>query len=181
MKKGGLAISSEEIKIIANEQIRFQEVRLIGPDGSQIGIISSKEALEKAREMGLDLVLVAPNANPPVCKIMDLGKYKYELKKKAKEAKKKQKIILVKELRLRPKIEEHDYKVKLKHAREFIEEGNKVRVVLRFKGREIAHSEAGLELLKRFANDLSDIAIVEKEPEPDGMNTFMVLAPKPSK
>jgi translation initiation factor IF-3 len=131
--------------------------------------------------MGLDLVLVAPNANPPVCKIMDLGKYKYELKKKAKEAKKKQKIILVKELRLRPKIEEHDYKVKLKHAREFIEEGNKVRVVLRFKGREIAHSEAGLELLKRFANDLSDIAIVEKEPEPDGMNTFMVLAPKPSK
>jgi translation initiation factor IF-3 len=131
--------------------------------------------------MGLDLVLVAPNANPPVCKIMDLGKYKYELKKKAKEAKKKQKIILVKELRLRPKIEEHDYKVKLKHAREFIEEGNKVRVVLRFKGREIAHSDAGLELLKRFANDLSDIAIVEKEPEPDGMNTFMVLAPKPSK
>ncbi|MGB9667545.1 MAG: translation initiation factor IF-3 [Thermosulfidibacteraceae bacterium] len=166
---------------MANEQIRFQEVRLIGPDGSQIGIISSKEALEKAREMGLDLVLVAPNANPPVCKIMDLGKYKYELKKKAKEAKKKQKIILVKELRLRPKIEEHDYKVKLKHAREFIEEGNKVRVVLRFKGREIAHSDAGLELLKRFANDLSDIAIVEKEPEPDGMNTFMVLAPKPSK
>ncbi len=143
--------------------------------------MSSKEALERAREMGLDLVLVAPNANPPVCKIMDLGKYKYELKKKAKEAKKKQKIILVKELRLRPKIEEHDYKVKLKHAREFLEEGNKVRVVLRYKGREVTYQDAGLELLKRFANDLSDIAIVEKAPESDGMNTFMVLAPKPSK
>ena len=143
--------------------------------------MSSKEALERAREMGLDLVLVAPNANPPVCKIMDLGKYKYELKKKAKEAKKKQKIILVKELRLRPKIEEHDYKVKLRHAREFLEEGNKVRVVLRYKGREVAYQDAGLELLKRFANDLSDIAIVEKAPESDGMNTFMVLAPKPSK
>jgi len=143
--------------------------------------MSSKEALERAREMRLDLVLVAPNANPPVCKIMDLGKYKYELKKKAKEAKKKQKIILVKELRLRPKIEEHDYKVKLKHAREFLEEGNKVRVVLRYKGREVTYQDAGLELLKRFANDLSDIAIVEKAPESDGMNTFMVLAPKPSK
>lgn len=143
--------------------------------------MSSKEALGIAREMGLDLVLVAPNANPPVCKIMNLGKYKYELKKKAKEAKKKQKIILVKELRLRPKIEEHDYKVKLKHAREFIEEGNKVRVVLKFKGREVTYSDIGLELLKRFANDLADIAIVEKQPESDGMNTFMVLAPKPSK
>ncbi len=163
---------------MANEQIRFKEVRVIDPEGKQLGIMSSKNALQVARDMGYDLVLVAPNANPPVCRIMDLGKYKYELKKKAKEAKKKQRIILVKELRLRPKIEEHDYQVKLKHAREFLSEGNKVKVVMRYRGREMSFIDSGKEVLERFAQDVSDLGVVEKAPELEGRQMIMVLAPK---
>ncbi len=151
---------------------------MIDPDGKQLGIMSSRNALQMARDMGYDLVLVAPNANPPVCRIMDLGKYKYELKKKAKEAKKKQRVILVKELRLRPKIEEHDYQVKLKHAREFLSEGNKVKVVMRYRGREMSFLDSGKEVLERFAQDVSDIGVVEKKPELEGRQMIMVLAPK---
>ncbi len=138
----------------------------------------TREALNLARNEGYDLILVAPNANPPVCRMMDLGKYKYELKKKAKEAKKKQKIINVKELRLRPKIEEHDYQVKLKHAREFLEDGDKVKLVMRFRGREMSFLDTGKEVLDRFAADLADIAVVEKKPELEGRQMIMVLAPK---
>ncbi len=151
---------------------------MIDPDGKQLGIMSSRNALQMARDMGYDLVLVAPNANPPVCRIMDLGKYKYELKKKAKEAKKKQRVILVKELRLRPKIEEHDYQVKLKHAREFLSEGNKVKVVMRYRGREMSFLDSGKEVLERFAQDVSDIGVVEKKPELEGRQMIMILAPK---
>ncbi|NPA15654.1 MAG: translation initiation factor IF-3 [Deferribacteres bacterium] len=164
--------------MIANEQIRFKEVRVIGPDGKQMGIMSSRNAVQMAKDMGYDLVLVAPNAKPPVCRIMDLGKYKYELKKKAKEAKKKQRVILVKELRLRPKIEEHDYQVKLKHAREFLSDGNKVKVVMRYRGREMSFIDSGKEVLERFAQDVADIGVVEKKPELEGRQMIMVLAPK---
>jgi len=153
-------------------------VRVIGPDGKQMGIMSSRNAVQMAKDMGYDLVLVAPNAKPPVCRIMDLGKYKYELKKKAKEAKKKQRVILVKELRLRPKIEEHDYQVKLKHAREFLSDGNKVKVVMRYRGREMSFIDSGKEVLERFAQDVADIGVVEKKPELEGRQMIMVLAPK---
>ncbi len=153
-------------------------MRVIGPDGKQMGIMSSRNAVQMAKDMGYDLVLVAPNAKPPVCRIMDLGKYKYELKKKAKEAKKKQRVILVKELRLRPKIEEHDYQVKLKHAREFLSDGNKVKVVMRYRGREMSFIDSGKEVLERFAQDVADIGVVEKKPELEGRQMIMVLAPK---
>ena len=140
--------------------------------------MSVRKALDMARDMGYDLILVAPNANPPVCRMMDLGKYKYELKKKAKEAKKKQKIILVKELRMRPKIEEHDYQVKLKHAREFLSDGNKVKIVMMFRGREMAFVDTGKSVLERFAQDVSDVGVVEKKPELEGRQMIMMLAPK---
>ncbi len=138
----------------------------------------TREALNLAQDAGYDLILVAPNANPPVCRMMDLGKYKYELKKKAKEAKKKQRIIEVKELRFRPKIEEHDYQVKLKHAREFLEDGDKVKIVMRFRGREMAFIDSGREVLERLVSDLEDVAVVEKKPDMEGRQMIMVLAPK---
>ncbi len=156
-------------------------MRVISPEGKQLGIMPTREALNLARDAGYDLILVAPNANPPVCRMMDLGKYKYELKKKAKEAKKKQKIIEVKELRFRPKIEEHDYQVKLKHAREFLEDGDKVKIVMRFRGREMAFVDTGREVLDRLVSDLEDVAVVEKRPELEGRQMVMVLAPKPKK
>ncbi|BAT72082.1 translation initiation factor IF-3 [Thermosulfidibacter takaii ABI70S6] len=163
---------------MANEQIKVKEVRVISPDGRQLGVMPTKEALNLARDAGYDLILVAPNANPPVCRMMDLGKYKYELKKKAKEAKKKQRVIEVKELRFRPKIEEHDYQVKLKHAREFLGDGDKVKIVMRFRGREMAFVDTGREVLSRLAKDLEDVAVVEKRPDLEGNQMIMVLAPK---
>ena len=162
-----------------NNRIRVSPVRLIGPDGEQIGILPIGEALQRARDLGLDLVEVAPKARPPVCRIMDYGKYKYELAKKDRQAKKKQQVFQLKEMRFRPKIDEHDYRFKKNHVREFLEAGNKVRVFVRFRGREIVHQEMGHRILNRIVEDLSDIADVDMAPKQEGNTLSMVLSPKP--
>lgn len=161
-----------------NGQIREKEVQLIGAKGEKVGVISTKEALEKAMEENLDLVLVAPNGNPPVCKIMNYGKYKFEQSKKEKEAKKKQKTLELKELRVTPNIEEHDFEFKAKNARKFLEDGNKVKITVRFRGREVNNSKAGEIVLKKFIEKLEDIANVEKQPKLEGRNMFTILAKK---
>ena len=164
-----------------NGQIRAKEVQLIGDNGEKIGIISLNEALEKAEEKNLDLVLVAPNTNPPVCKIMNYGKYKFEQAKKEKEAKKKQKSFEVKEIRVTPNIEEHDFSFKSKNAKKFIQDGNKVKITVRFRGREVNNSKAGEVVLNKFIEDMSDIAVVEKAPKLEGRNMFTILAKKTEK
>ena len=164
-----------------NGQIRAKEVQLIGDNGEKIGVISLNEALEKAEEKNLDLVLVAPNANPPVCKIMNYGKYKFEQAKKEKEAKKKQKSFEVKEIRVTPNIEEHDFSFKSKNAKKFIQDGNKVKITVRFRGREVNNSKAGEVVLNKFIEDMSDIAVVEKAPKLEGRNMFTILAKKTEK
>jgi len=161
-----------------NEEIRGKEVRLISADGEQLGIFSVKEALKKAQESDLDLVEIAPNAKPPVCRIMDFGKFKYEQSKREKEARKKQKIISVKEVKIRPNIEDHDLSVKTKNAVKFLNEGDKVKVTLMFRGREMAHAELGKKLLNRIAEITQDIANVERQPKVEGRNMIMILAPK---
>ena len=161
-----------------NGQIRAKEVQLIGDDGEKLGTISIKEALEQAEEKGLDLVLVAPNAKPPVCKIMNYGKYRFEQSKKEKEAKKKQKVLEVKEIRITPNIEEHDFGFKCKNARKFLEDGNKVKITVRFRGREINNSKMGEQVLDKFIEALEDIATVEKRPKLDGKNMFIMLTKK---
>ncbi len=163
---------------IINEQIRAREVRLIDQNGEQLGIKSRQEALEIAARRNLDLVLVAPNAKPPVCRIMDYGKFRFEQQKKEKEARKKQKVINVKEVRLSPTIEEHDFNTKLRNARKFLEKGDKVKATIRFKGRAITHKEIGQRVLDRFSEACADIAVVETAPKMDGRNMFLVLAPK---
>ncbi len=164
-----------------NGQIRAKEVQLIGDSGEKIGVISLNEALEKAEEKNLDLVLVAPNANPPVCKIMNYGKYKFEQAKKEKEAKKKQKSFEVKEIRVTPNIEEHDFSFKSKNAKKFIQDGNKVKITVRFRGREVNNSKAGEAVLNKFIEDMSDVAVVEKAPKLEGRNMFTILAKKTEK
>jgi translation initiation factor IF-3 len=154
-------------------------VRLIGPEGEKLGIRPIKEALDRAREYELDLVEVAPNSNPPVCRILDYGKLKYELAKKDKAAKKKQHAFQLKEMRYRPKIDEHDYSFKTKHVREFIESGSKVRVFVMFRGREMAYTELGRKILDRVAQELDDVATIEMPPKIDRRNMSMVLAPRP--
>ncbi len=161
-----------------NEGIREREVRLIDSDGSQLGVVATRKALEIADERKLDLVNVAPNAKPPVCKIMDYGKYKYELAKKEKEARKKQKVINVKEIRLTPNIEIHDLNVKAKRANEFLNDGDKVKVAVRFRGREMGHTEIGRVVLKDFANLTQDHGIIEKPAKMEGRNMVMFLTPK---
>lgn len=161
-----------------NRQIRAKEVQLIGDNGEKLGVISLNEALERAEERNLDLVLVAPNANPPVCKVMNYGKYKFEQAKKEKEAKKKQKVLEVKELRVTPNIEEHDFGFKSKNARKFLEEGNKVKITVRFRGREVNNSKTGEIVLNKFIENLADIAVVEKAPKLEGRNMFIILAKK---
>jgi translation initiation factor IF-3 len=161
-----------------NEQIRVQNVRLIAPDGEQIGIVSTSEALEKAENFGLDLVEVSPNAKPPVCRIMDFGKYKYEQSKKEKISKKKQHIIVVKELRLRPRTDDHDLETKLRHARKFLEQKNKVKITVFFRGREMAYRSFGEELMEKVIHLLEDVAKVESEPKMEGRRMIMVLAAK---
>jgi len=165
-------------ELFINEQIRDREVRVIDSTGEQIGIVPIKNALNLARERQLDLVKVAPRSRPPVCKIMDYGKYKYEQSKKEKEARKKQRVINVKEIRMSPKIEEHDLQVRVKNASKFISEGDKVKVTVRFRGREIAHTTLGREILTKMAEDMKDIASVEKKPRVEGRNMVMILAPK---
>jgi len=161
-----------------NEEIREKEVRLIDVDGTQLGIVPIKKALEIANERRLDLVNVAPTANPPVCRILDYGKYKYELTKKEKEARKNQKIINVKEIRLTPNIEEHDLQVKANRAIEFLKDGDKVKVSVRFKGREMGHTEMGEEVLKDFLKLVDEYGKVEKEAKMEGRNLVVILVPK---
>ena len=161
-----------------NEQIRDKEVRLIGADGEQLGIVSSKEAQRLADEAGLDLVKIAPTAKPPVCKIIDYGKYRYEQARKEKEAKKKQKTIELKEIRLSPNIDTNDLNTKINSAKKFIEKGNKVKVTLRFRGREMAHMNQSKYILDDFAESLADVAVVEKAPKVEGRSIGMVLAEK---
>lgn len=165
-------------ELFINEQIRDKEVRVIGVDGEQIGIMSSKEALDLANEAELDLIKIAPTAKPPVCKIANYGKYKYELARKEKEAKKKQKVIDIKEVRLSPNIEENDLNTKASAARKFLLKGNKVKVTLRFRGREMAHVQSNKHILDEFAERLSDIAVIEKAPKLEGRSMIMFLVEK---
>ena len=161
-----------------NEQIRDKEVRLIGADGEQLGIMSSRDAQKLADEAGLDLVKIAPTAKPPVCKVIDYGKYRYELARKEKEAKKKQKTVELKEIRLSPNIDTNDLNTKINAAKKFIEKGNKVKVTLRFRGREMAHMNQSKYILDDFAAELAEVAIVEKAPKVEGRSIGMVLAEK---
>ncbi|MBO8129454.1 MAG: translation initiation factor IF-3 [Peptococcaceae bacterium] len=161
-----------------NQEIRAREVRVVDVDGSQVGIMPLNEALRLAEEQGLDLVEVAPQARPPVCRIMDFGKYKYEQSKKEKEARRKQRIINIKEVKLRPGIEDHDFRVKARNARRFLQGGDKVKVTLMFRGREIVHPQLGQQLLEKMALEVQDIGHVEKRPKLEGRNMTMILAPK---
>ena len=161
-----------------NEQIRDKEVRVISEDGEQLGIMSSKDAMKLAREAELDLVKIAPKAQPPVCKIIDYGKYKYELARKEKEAKKKQKTVEVKEVRLSPNIDTNDLNTKMNNAKKFITKGNKVKVTLRFRGREMAHMQQSKHILDDFAEMLADVAVIEKPAKQEGRSMSMVLTEK---
>ena len=163
-----------------NEQIRDKEVRVIGQEGQQLGVMSPKDAMKLAREAELDLVKIAPQAKPPVCKIIDYGKYRYELARKEKEAKKKQKTIEVKEVRLSPNIDSNDLNTKIASARKFIEKGNKVKVTLRFRGREMAHVQSSRHILDEFAKALEDIALVDKPAKMEGRSMAMFLTEKRS-
>ncbi|MDD2407516.1 MAG: translation initiation factor IF-3 [Tepidiphilus sp.] len=164
-----------------NEEIDAPQVRLIGEDGEQLGIVPLAKAQEVAEEAGLDLVEIAPMANPPVCKVMDYGKYRYQEQKKAHEARLKQKQIQVKEIKLRPRTDENDYQIKLRNLRRFLEEGDKAKVTLRFRGRELSHQELGMRQLERIREDLADIGVVEQMPRLEGRQMVMVIAPKKSK
>lgn len=161
-----------------NFKIRVPEVRVIGADGNQLGVMSPKEGIKIAQEDNLDLVEVSPNAKPPVCKIMDYGKYVYDLNKKEKEAKKKQKVIHLKEVKIGPKIEEHDYQTKLRNARRFLSRGDRVKVTMFFRGREKAHAERGEKILDRFVADIQEIADLEKRTKLEGSVITMILVPK---
>ena len=162
-----------------NEEILDKEVRLIGADGEQLGIMSSEAALKIAEEQELDLVKIAPGSNPPVCRIMDYGKYRFEQTKKEKEAKKNQRVIEIKEIRMSPGIDTNDFNTKLKNAQKFLADGDRVKVSVRFRGREMAHTEIGAQLLKDFAAKCSDIANMDKAPKLEGRNMSMFLSPKP--
>ena len=164
-----------------NEEIRDKEVRLIGADGAQLGIMSSADAQRLAYEKDLDLVKIAPNATPPVCKIMDYGKFRFEQMKKEKEAKKNQRVVEVKEVRMSPNIDTNDFNVKLKNAQKFLKEGNRVKVTVRFRGREMAHTDIGKGLLLKFAEQCSEVAALDKDPKLDGRHMSMFLSPKVAK
>jgi translation initiation factor IF-3 len=166
-----------EKNVNVNESIKAKEVRLVGPDGNQIGIKPIEEALKMAEDMDLDLVEVAPQAQPPVCKIMDYGKYRYEQTVKMKEARKKQSVVSYKEMKMRPKIDRHDYEIKKKHIERFLTSGYKVKVTIMFRGREMSHTELGRNLLEQLAEELADLGTVESEPKLDGRNMQMIVAP----
>ncbi|WP_309495815.1 translation initiation factor IF-3 [Mechercharimyces sp. CAU 1602] len=161
-----------------NDSIRSREVRVVGEDGQQVGIIPTKEALRMAQEAELDLVAVAPQAKPPVCRIMDYGKYRYEQSKREKEAKKNQKIIQVKEIRFSPSIEEHDLQTKLRNVKKFLQNGDKVKLTIRFRGREITHQDLGRTIMKRIADDMKELGDVERHPKLEGRHMIMILGPK---
>ncbi len=173
----GLNIAQEK-KNRRNEQIDTPQVRLIGSDGEQVGIVNIEEAIEAAKEENLDLVEVVPNAEPPVCRVMDYGRFRFEQSKKKNAARKKAKQIQIKEVKFRPGTEEGDYRVKMKNLTRFLEQGDKAKVTLRFRGREMAHREIGSRLLERVRNDLEDIATVEQFPKMEGRQMIMVLAPR---
>lgn len=174
-----ISISSKEVAI--NEGIKFKEVRVILNDGGQLGVLPIEQALEAANKAELDLVCISPNAQPPVCKIMDYGKYRFEQAKREKENKKNQKVIETKEIRLGLSIDVHDFETKGKQAIKFIQSGNKVKVSIRFRGREMGHPEIGLDNMNRFAAYCEDVAVVEKPAKMEGRNMLMFLAPKPTK
>ena len=161
-----------------NFEINVPSVRLVGADGEMIGVVTTREALTAAEEAGLDLVEISPNADPPVCKILDFGKFKYEQQKKKNEARKKQKVIEVKEIKLRPNIDDHDYDVKMRSATNFLGEGDKVKVTMRFRGREMMHQDLGMNVLMRVKDQLEPLAKVEQTPQLEGRQMTMVLAPK---
>ena len=174
-----LPISNKELQI--NEEIRDKEVRVIDSDGSQLGIMPASQALEKAYARNLDLVKIAPTAKPPVCKIIDYGKFRFEQAKREKEARKNQRVVEIKEIRLSLNIDTHDFNTKLGHAKRFLEDGNKVKVSIRFRGREMGHPEHGYETMRRFAEACAEFANVEKPAKLEGRNMLMFLAPKPVK
>lgn len=161
-----------------NEEIDAPMLRVVDNRGEQVGVISRYDALRMAEEVGLDLVEVAPGADPPVCKILDFGKYKYEAQKKKSEARKKQKVIEIKEIKMRPGIDEHDYQVKLRNMRRFIDEGDKVKVTIRFRGRELVHQDLGLKVLDRVRDELEDVSKIEQVPKIEGRQMVMVIAPR---
>ena len=161
-----------------NWDIRASEVRVIDADGKQVGILPLKEAMKIAEEKGLDLVEVAPNSQPPVCRVMNYGKYKYQQNKRIQEARKHQTVIHVKEVKVRPRTEEHDFQFKLRHVKRFLDEGNKVKISILFRGREIAHPEFGKEMLNRFVEAVKDLMVIEQSPRLEGRNMVMILAPK---
>jgi translation initiation factor IF-3 len=167
-------------RVRINEQIRVPEVRLIGADGQQVGVMPTREALAHAAEAHLDLVEVAPQASPPVCRIMDYGKFKYQQSKKQQEARRRATTIQVKEVKVRPKIEEHDMGFKLRNARRFLGEGDKVKISVIFRGREIAHTDRGFRILARMAEALADVGNVEQNPKLEGRNLSMIVTPKPA-
>lgn len=164
-----------------NRDIRAPQVRVIGADGAQLGVMSVPEALRAAEDAGLDLIEIAPTAQPPTCKIMDYGKYKYENKKKAAASRKNQVIVVIKEIQMRPRTDQHDFETKMKHARRFLLEGDKVKVNLRFMGREMSHQEMGLEVINKAIEFVKDLCIVESQPKTEGRNMFAMLAPDPAK
>ena len=175
------ANKDKEKGLRVNGQIRAAQIRVIDDEGKMIGVMTAAEGLKIAEERGFDLIEIAPTATPPTCKIMDYGKYKYELKKKAHEARKHQTVITIKELQLRPRTEHHDLETKMKHARRFLEDGDKVKLNLRYRGRELAHQELGVKLLEQCIESLKDIALVEVPPKMEGKQAFLLLAPDPIK
>ena len=174
-----LPISNKELQI--NEQIRDKELRVIDSDGTQLGIMSLRQAMDIAEKKNLDLVKIAPQANPPVCKIIDYGKFRFEQAKREKEARKNQRVVEIKEVRLSLNIDTHDFETKKNHALRFISEGNKVKASIRFRGREMGHPELGLEIMRRFADAMSEVANAEKPAKLEGRTMLMFLAPKPVK
>ena len=182
----GVARNEEEVRISAekkpriNEEIRAHQVRLIGEDGSQLGVVSANDARQMSEEAGLDLVEISPDADPPVCRIMNFGKYVFQQRKRKAAAKKKQKLVQIKEVKFRPGTEEADYQVKLRNMLRFLEEGDKVKITVRFRGREMAHSELGIQLLERVVTAVVTFGIVEQRPKTEGRQMVMIVGPKKS-
>ncbi|MEZ5864987.1 MAG: translation initiation factor IF-3 [Geminicoccaceae bacterium] len=160
-----------------NDRIEAREVRLVDQDGGMVGVVAIRDALIRAEDVGLDLVEISPNATPPVCKILDYGKFKYEAQKKANAARKKQRVIEVKEIKMRPSIDDNDYSIKMKKVREFLDEGDKVKVTMRFRGREMAHQHLAMNILEKVREDMADLAKIEQFPKLEGRQMIMVMAP----
>lgn len=176
----GREVKSITKEFRVNEEIRAREIRVVDPEGKQLGIMSAREALRLAEELQLDLVEVAPQARPPVCRLMDFGRYKYEQSKREREARKRQRVVELKEIKFRPRIEEHDFRVKLRNATRFLNEGDKVKFTIIFRGREIVHTQLGEQLMNRLASELAELATVERAPRLEGRQMVMILAPKKS-